>query len=162
MKVFAAQPLPIFPPTSQGVPLRCLRERVVQSVAFEAGRLVLAAPLYAAVFGSSYVESVTLLAAIAVVCMIWCPFHNFAFDWLEARLAGRTASDRPHHWRVVHALSDEASSVVVVSLPLLMSLGGLRFTEALLAEVGLSLFYAGYAYLIYLAFDRLRPVVPVR
>jgi uncharacterized membrane protein len=161
MKGFAAQPLLPFPSTSHGVPMRCLRERVVQSVAFEAGGLVLAAPLYAAVFGASYGESVTLLAAIAVVCMIWCPFHNFAFDWLEARLAGRTASDRPHHWRVVHALSDEASSVVV-SLPLLMSFGGLGFAEALLAEVGLSLFYAGYAYLFYLAFDRLRPVVTVR
>jgi uncharacterized membrane protein len=152
--------IPLCPP-GQGAPLRCPRERILQAVAFEAGGLVIAAPIYAAVFGASLDDSVVLLAALAVACLIWCPLHNVAFDWLEARLGGRTASDRPHRWRAVHALSHEAS-VVVVTLPLLMSLGGLGFIETLSAELGLTLFYAGYAYLFHLAFDSLRPVAPVR
>ena len=159
----ALAPQPLIPSGAQPrrAPLRCLRERAVQTLAFEAGGLVLASPLYAAVFGVSLDDSFKLLAVLAVVCMIWCPLHNAAFDWLESRLAGRTASDRPHRWRVVHALSHEASGVVV-TLPLIMVLGGLSFVEALLADIGLFLFYAGYAYVFHLGYDRLRPVVPVR
>ena len=131
----------------------------MQTVAFEAGGLVLATPLYAAVFGAALDQSVVLLGALAAACLLWCPLHNTAFDWLEARVSGRTASDRPHRWRVVHALSHEVS-VAVVTLPLLISLGGLDLASALSAEIGLTLFYAGYAYLFHLAFDGLRPVEP--
>jgi uncharacterized membrane protein len=122
--VFTMQPPILLGPSGQRAPLRSLRERILQAVAFEAGGLVLAAPLYAAVFGAPLQESVLLLGALAVACLLWCPLHNTAFDRLEARLAGRTASNRPHPWRVVHALSHEVS-VAVVTLPLLMSLGGL-------------------------------------
>ena len=41
-----------------------------------------------------------------------------------------------------------------------MSLGGLGFAEAISADVGLTLFYAGYAYVFHLGFDSLRPVAP--
>ena len=111
------------------------------------------------VFGASLDESVVLLGALAAACLIWCPLHNTGFDWLESRLAGRTASDRPHRWRAVHALSHEVS-VAVVTLPLIMNLGGLGLAEAISADVGLTLFYAGYAYVFHLAFDSLRPVAP--
>jgi uncharacterized membrane protein len=39
-----------------------------------------------------------------------------------------------------------------------MSLGGLDFAKALSADIGLTLLYAGYAYLFHLTFDTLRPV----
>jgi uncharacterized membrane protein len=158
MAVAPQPPIPFVPP-GQRAPLRNLRERILQTVAFEAGGLVLATPLYAAVSGTPLDESALLLGALAVACMLWCPLHNTAFDWLEARLAGRSASDRPHRWRAVHALSHEVS-VVVVTLPLLMSLGGLDFAKALSANTGLTLLYAGYAYLFHLTFDTLRPVAP--
>src|SRR4051812_45148242 len=90
-------------------PLRCLRERMLQTSAFEAGGLLVAAPLYAAVFGAALEESVVLLGVLAVACLIWCPLHNTAFDWLESRVARRAASERPNRWRAVHALSHEAS-----------------------------------------------------
>ena len=159
VKAVAARPPIHLGLLGQGAPLRGLRERVLQTVAFEAGGLVIAAPLYAAAFGAALDDSVVLLGALAVACLIWCPLHNTAFDWLESRLARRTASDRPHRWRAVHALSHEVS-VAVVTLPLLMRLGGLGFAEAISADIGLTLFYAGYAYLFHLAFDRLRPVEP--
>jgi uncharacterized membrane protein len=155
-----APPLPIrLVLPKPDTPLRCLRERILQTVTFEAGGLVLATPLYAAVFGAPLDESVALLGALAVACLLWCPLHNTAFDWLEARVKGRSASNRPHVWRVVHALSHEMS-VAVVTLPLLMSLGGLDLASAFSAELGLTLFYTGYAYLFHLAFDSLRPVEP--
>jgi uncharacterized membrane protein len=59
--------------------------------------------------------------------------------------------------RLVHALSHEASSLVV-TLPVLMGPGGLGFMEALLADLGLTVIYAGYAYVFHWFYDRVRPV----
>jgi uncharacterized membrane protein len=131
----------------------------LQTVAFEAGGLVIAAPLYAVIFGAPLDKSLVLLGALTVACLLWCPLHNTAFDLLDARFAGRITSDRPHRWRAVHALSHELS-VALVTLPLLMTVGGLNFANALSAEIGLTLFYTGYAYIFHLAFDSLRPVGP--
>ena len=62
--------------TARRAPLRCVRERILQTVAFEAGGLVVASPLYAVVFGASLDELVVLLGALAAACLIWCPLHN--------------------------------------------------------------------------------------
>ena len=159
MKAVAPQlPMPVLP--GRRAPLRSLRERILQTVTFEAGGLVLASPLYAAVFDTPLDQSVVLLGALAAACLIWCPIHDTVFDWLESRLAGRTASDRPHRWRAVHALSHEVS-VAIVTLPLIMSVGNLGIAAAISADIGLTLFYAGYAYVFHLVFDSLRPLAPV-
>jgi uncharacterized membrane protein len=72
-------------------------------------------------------------------------------------LSGRVASDRPHRWRMVHAVSHEASTVVV-TLPILIWLGGFSFWQALAVDLGLTLIYMVYAYGFHLVYDRLRPV----
>jgi uncharacterized membrane protein len=46
----------------------------------------------------------------------------------------------------------------VVTWPVIVAMTGLSWGEALLAELGLTLAYAGYAYLYHLGYDRLRPV----
>lgn len=139
--------------------LRHFRERVIQTLAYEAGGLLVATPIYAALFGDSAGDSALLLAAIAVAMMLWSPLHNSLFDWLEWRLARRLASDRPHLLRLVHALSHEATALIV-TLPLLMTLGGLGLGEALVADVALTLVYTAYAYGFHWVYDRLRPVRP--
>jgi uncharacterized membrane protein len=73
--------------------------------------------------------------------------------------SGRVASDRPQKWRVVHAVSHEATTVVV-TLPILVWLGGHGWGEALLLDLGLTVLYAVYAYGFHLVYDRLRPVRP--
>lgn len=138
--------------------LRSLRERAIQTLAFEAGGLALAAPLYWLVFGGEARESVALVAAVSIAVMTWTPIHNTAFDWLEWRLARRLASDRPTRLRAVHAFTHEATAMVV-SLPVIVSLGGHGWVEAVAVDLGLTLFYAGYAYVFHLAYDRCRPVV---
>ncbi len=85
--------------------LRSARERACQTLAYEIGGLAIAAPLYSLIFGSGPGEGFALVAALAVAVMIWSPIHNTAFDWVEWRIAHRVASDRPHRWRVVHAIS---------------------------------------------------------
>ena len=141
--------------------LRSFRERMVQTLCFEVGGLVVATPVYALVTGTEAWEGLAVVAAIAGVILIWLPIHNFIFDWAEWRLAARVASDRPHRWRMVHAISQEVTAAVV-SVPVLMGLGGLSFWAALLMDLGLTAVYAVYGYAFHLVYDRLRPVTPAR
>ena len=137
--------------------LRSLRERMYQTLAYEFFGLVLIAPLISAAIGLSSGESVMLLVWVAFACMVWSPLHNIAFDRAEWNLARRVASDRPQGWRMVHAASHEATSVVVTT-PLIMLISGLGLFDALALDLGLTVAYTGYAYVFHMAYDWLRPV----
>lgn len=139
--------------------LRSPRERLVQTLAYELGGLCLSVPLVALVGGGTTGEAFWLMLALSAAVLVWSPIHNTLFDWLDLRLAGRLASDRPQRWRLVHAISHEATTVVV-TLPILVWLGGYDLWTALVADLGLTLFYAAYAYAFHLVYDRLRPVRP--
>ncbi|WP_404818277.1 chlorhexidine efflux transporter [Roseobacter sinensis] len=141
-------------------PLRSVRERVIQTVAFEAGGLLIAVPLYGLVFERSSFDSFILVAAVSTVLLLWLPIHNTAFDLCELRLTGRAASDRPHRLRFAHAICAELTSTLV-TWPVIVFVGGHGVWVALAIDVGLSTFYVLYGYLFHLVFDRLRPV-PVR
>jgi uncharacterized membrane protein len=142
------------------MPLRSARERLYQTLAFEAGGLVMATPLYGLVFDQSAEKSVTVLVSLSLAVMLWAPLHNTLFDLADLHFTGRVASARPHGLRLIQALSQEAS-VLVVTLPLIMALGGHGLHEALMLDLGLTLFYAAYAYLFHILYDWLRPVAPV-
>jgi uncharacterized membrane protein len=138
-------------------PLRCTSERIIQTLAYECVGLVLVAPLYVAAFGSSAQESVTLLFTLSLLVMTWTPVFNSIFDWVDRRLSGRTASERPHGLRILHAVSLEVTSVAF-TLPAVMLIGDYSFWEALLVDIGLTIAYAIYAYVFHFAFDKFRPV----
>ncbi|MCU0828933.1 MAG: PACE efflux transporter [Tabrizicola sp.] len=140
--------------------LRSPRERLLQTLCYEAGGLLLSIPLYLLYSGSGTGEGALLMLALSVAVMIWSPIHNTVFDWADLRLSGRVASDRPQRWRVVHAVTHEATTVVV-TLPILVWLGGHGWGEALLIDLGLTVLYAVYAYGFHLAYDRWRPVSPL-
>lgn len=137
--------------------LRSFRERMLQTLCYEAGGLLLVAPAYALVMERSGGESFRLVAALSVAVMIWSPIHNTIFDYADLRLTGRLASDRPQGLRVVHAVSHEATTVVV-TLPVLIWMGGHSLWGALMVDAALTLAYSVYAYLFNLVYDRLRPV----
>lgn len=139
------------------MPLRSIHERVRQTLWFELGGVICVTPLYATLFGADGGQSLLLVLAMSIAAMVWSPLHNTAFDWLDLRLSGRVASDRPHLWRMVHAASHEIT-VMVATLPILIVLGGHGFWQAVLVDLGFSAFYAGYAYGFHLIYDHLRPV----
>ncbi len=72
-------------------------------------------------------------------------------------MTGRSASDRPHGVRVLHAITHETCPHRV-TLPMIMVLGDHSFAEALSVNAGLTLLYVAYAYGFYLIYDRLRPL----
>jgi len=156
------QQAPQGPPAKPGQGgLRSARERLIQTLAFEAGGLLLVAPLYALATGSGAGESLGLIAALALVVMAWSALYNTAFDVAERRLTGRVASDRPPRWRLVHAVGHEATALVV-TWPVIVALTGLSWGEALLADIALTIVYAAYAYGFHRGYDRLRPVATTR
>ena len=138
---------------------RSFRERVFQTLFYEVGGLAIVTPIYSALFEVGAVDSLALMVALSVAVLAWSPLHNAAFDIVEWRLARRVASDRPHGLRVLHAVSHETTTIVV-TLPMIMAFGGHDFWEALAIDVGLTVFYAAYAYLYFAAYDRLRPIPP--
>ncbi len=137
--------------------VRSARERLHQTLCFEAGGLLLVTPLVVLATGHSAQGSAALLAALSLAVMAWAALFNTAFDHVEHRLTGRLASERAPRWRVVHAVLHEATAVLV-TWPLIVALTDLGLVEALWADLGLTAVYAAYAYAFHRAYDRWRPV----
>lgn len=138
----------------------CLRspmERLLQTVSYEAGGLVLSVPLYLIYSGHGTGQGTALMLALSFAVMLWSPLHNTVFDWADLTLSGRVASDRPQRWRLVHAVSHEVSTMVV-TVPILVWLGGHGLWQAFIVDLALTVLYSGYAYAFHLIYDRLRPV----
>lgn len=139
--------------------LRSARERLYQTLAYEAGGLVMAAPIYGYFFGQEAGESFALIMMLSFVVMIWAPLYNTIFDWVELERTGRAASDRPQTLRAAHALCLEITATAV-TLPIVMAMGGHGFWQALTIDLGLTLLYTAYAYVFHIVYDRLRPIAP--
>ena len=140
--------------------LRSARERLLQTLLYETGGLLLVLPCYALVTGHAVAESLALLVAVSIATMSWACLHNLGFDYVEALMTGRVASDRPQVLRLAHAASTEVTSIIVTT-PVIVFVGGFGWWEALLVDIGLTLFYAAYAYGFHLVFDWARPVCVV-
>ncbi len=137
--------------------VRSARERLHQTLCFEAGGLLLVTPLVVLATGQSVQGSAALLAALSLAVMAWAAVFNTVFDHVEHRLTGRVASARAPRWRLLHALLHEATAVLV-TWPLIVALTGLGWMAALWADLGLTAVYAAYAYAFHRAYDRWRPV----
>ena len=137
--------------------LRSPLDRARQVILFEIGGLLLITPPFAWASGVPASESIGLLAVIALVAALWNAVYNTSFDWVEGRLTGRTADLRPYLWRALHAVGFEGG-LILMSLPIVMAWTAMDWRAALVADVGLALTYAAYAYLFNLAYDRLFPI----
>ena len=137
--------------------LRSLKERVIQTVSFEVSELIITVPIFAYLTQTSESESLIVLVVIAIAAMLWTAIHNTLFDLAELKLSKRVASDRLNGMRIIHAVS-HAVSFVVVSVPILVLLGGLTWQEALLADLGLTVLDAAYAFIFFRVYDFVRPI----
>ena len=141
--------------------VRSVRERVVQTLWFEGLGLLVVSPLFAYCAGTSAGESLTTLVVLSIAVMTWSALYNTAFDLTETHCSGRLASDRPAALRILHTVGQEATATVV-TWPLIVALTPLGWTDALAADLGLTLAYAVYGYIFHLGFDRVRPVAGPR
>ncbi len=137
--------------------LRSLADRIRQIALFEVGGLLIISPAFAWLGDVPLLDSVGMLALIALIAALWNGAYNTSFDWLEARLTGRTADKRPWSLRLVHALGFELG-LLAMSLPVVMLGTGLGWFEALMADLGLVIAYVVYAFVFNIAYDRLFPI----
>ena len=137
--------------------LRTPLDRARQVLFFELGGLVLITPPFVWLSGVSVMDSLGLLAIIALIAALWNALYNTSFDWVEGRLTGRTADHRAYALRIAHALGFEGG-LVLVSLPIVMVWTGMGWLEALLADVGLAIAYALYAFVFNIGYDRVFPI----
>lgn len=137
--------------------LRTARERFIQSIAYQTGSVFVMIPFYLAAAGGEATGAAFLMICMTIAEAVWAPVFNSTFDRLDLRLSGRVASDRGQLWRVVHAVSHETSTVVV-TVPILVFLGGHGWAEALFLDIGLTLVCIVYAYFFHIIYDVLRPV----
>ena len=143
--------------TSKTPKLRSPIDRLRQVVLFEMGGLVLITPLFVWLSGVSPLDSLGLMAMIAVLAAVWNALYNTSFDWVEGRMTGRPADQRPVLLRIVHATGFEGG-LLLASLPIVMAWTGMGWVEALVADVGLAAAYVVYAYVFNLGYDRVFPV----
>jgi uncharacterized membrane protein len=137
--------------------LRSARERIFQSVLFEIIGLALVVPVYEALFGNGLQETLFLMVAISLMALVILPVHNATFDRLAMRFHGSSPSERPQVLRILHAITHEVTPAVL-TIPLIMLVSGHDFMEAVAIDISLTLFYMVYAYVFYLAYDRLLPL----
>ena len=137
--------------------IRSGRERLIQTLWFEALGLLIVSPLFALFAAASMGESLTMLIVLSFAVMGWSALYNTAFDLIEVRRTSRVASDRPHGLRIAHTIGLEVTAALL-TWPLIVALTTLSWLEALVADIGLTLTYALYGYLFHLGFDRLRPI----
>lgn len=137
--------------------LRSLPDRLRQVALFEIGGLLLITPPFAWLSGVPVLDSIGLLALLALIAAIWNGVYNTAFDWCEGRLTGRTADRRPFRLRCLHAVGFE-TGLLLMTLPVIVWWTGMGWAEALVADIGLAISYTVYALLFNLGYDRMFPI----
>ena len=137
--------------------LRSPFDRARQVVLFEIGGLLLITPPFVWASGVPAMDSLGLLALIALIAAVWNAVYNTSFDWIDGRLTGRTADHRPYLMRALHATGFEGG-LILLSLPIVMAWTGMGWVDALVADTGLALAYVLYAFVFNLGYDRVFPI----
>ena len=137
--------------------LRSPLDRARQVLLFELGGLLLTTPPFVWASGVPAMDSLVLLALIALIAAFWNAIYNTTFDWVEGRVTGRTADRRPYALRIMHALGFEGG-LILITLPIFMAWTGMGWLEALFADIGLAIAYTLYAFVFNLGYDRVFPI----
>ena len=137
--------------------LRTPFDRARQVLLFELGGLLLITPPFVWLSGLPAMDSLGLLAVIALIAALWNAGYNTSFDWIEGRLTGRPADHRPYAMRILHALGFEGG-LLVITLPIVMLWTEMGWLEALIADVGLAIAYTIYAFFFNIGYDRVFPI----
>ena len=132
-------------------PEKTLAERVGHALAFEVIALVICAPLFSWLMGTTMAEMGALTLAISLIAMLWNVVYNAAFDRLQRRL-GFT---RTLTVRLLHAVVFEAG-LIIVAVPLAAVWLSITLWQAFVLDVGLLAFFLPYTMVFNFVYDRLR------
>jgi uncharacterized membrane protein len=132
-------------------PKKSQAERVGHALAFEVIALVICAPLFSWIMGTTMTAMGALTLAISLIAMLWNVVYNAAFDRLQRRMGfARTLTVR-----LLHAVVFEAG-LILVAVPLAAVWLRITLWQAFVLDIGLLAFFLPYTVVFNWAYDRLR------
>lgn len=133
------------------VPKKSLTERIGHALVFEAIALLICAPLFSWLMGTTLGAMGALTLAVSLIAMLWNVVYNALFDRLQRRLQFQ----RGVGVRVIHASVFEAG-LILVTIPLAAVWLGISLWSAFLLDLGLLLFFLPYTVVFNAVYDTLR------
>jgi len=127
------------------------KERVLHTVLFEVFALMLMIPLGSLVGGIDAHTMTGVAIFMSLVAMAWNYTYNYLFD----KVVGSDRNSRTILTRIAHGLGFEAG-LLVATLPLLMLFLNKGFTEVLLLEITMVVFFLVYAIAYNWAYDTVK------
>lgn len=128
-----------------------LARKIIYAVTFEGLGILMGALVLRLLSGAAAEQTLGLSVIGAAIALVWSYAFNSAFEAWEARQPTRGRSFRR---RTVHAILFEGGLTVIL-LPLTAWFLSVGLATAFAYEIGLILFYLGYAWAFTWAFDRL-------
>jgi uncharacterized membrane protein len=133
------------------VPNKSLTELIGHALAFEVVALLICAPLFGWLMGTSMAAMGALTLAISLIAMGWNVVYNTAFDRLQQRLGFRKTIGV----RVLHAVAFELG-LIIVGVPLAAVWLNVGLWQAFVLDIGLLLFFLPYTVAFNAVYDWLR------
>jgi uncharacterized membrane protein len=125
------------------------KRKVVQALLYELVGALFVSPVIAFAFDETMVYSGTLALLLSLVALSWNMLFNSLFDYWEARQALRT---RTLGRRLLHSLGFEGGLALML-VPLMAWWLDISWLQALVADLGLLLFFFFYAFAFQWVFD---------
>jgi uncharacterized membrane protein len=139
-------------PTLKTLLKRPRTRRIVQAVLFEIGGLAVVTPTLTWAFGSSGPSSLLLALVLSGTALAWNYAFNTVYERWEAAQTVRRG--RPLSRRLVHGLGFEGG-MLLLTVPLIAAWLDIGWLQALLADIGLSVFFMVYTVIFTWVFDHL-------
>lgn len=130
--------------------LKPITRRVVQAVLYEAMAVAFVAPVLVMLFGRSPGSTLALTLAMSLIALAWNCGFNALFEHWEMR---QSVKGRSWQRRVGHGLLFEVGLALIL-VPLMALWLGVGLWEALLADIGIMLFFLVYTVVFTWCFDR--------
>jgi uncharacterized membrane protein len=127
-----------------------LTRRVLQAVLFESIAVAFVVPVLWWLFGQSPLSTLALTLTMSGIALAWNYGFNAVFERWEARQAG---TGRGWGRRILHGVCFECGLTLIL-VPFMAWWLHISLLEALLADIGVLLFFMVYTVLFTWGFDR--------
>lgn len=132
------------------ITLKPMTRRVVQALLYEALAIAFVAPVLVLLFGRSPLSTMALTLAMSLIALAWNYGFNALFERWEARQAVKGRSWRR---RVAHGVLFEGGLALIL-VPFMAVWLSVTLWEALVADIGILLFFLAYTVVFTWSFDR--------
>ena len=126
-------------------------ERIFHAVLFESLIILLSLICLKFLTDHDTIELTTLLILISLIAVVW----NFIFNWVFDRYFTGKRAERTLLLRCFHSIAFELG-LLCVTLPLIMFWLDMDFLNAVLLDVGMTIFILIYTFIFNLCYDNVR------